>query len=135
MSWNCRLINYTDRESLQVGDMFYADKRVLTVKSDPDSWKVEWPHFFATSEKLSPHYFQHNSHRLPLLVQLPGNVLWCVDSRIFNNGEWGDHGWTVTGAAPYITVSPSINIGGIYHGFLVDGVIGDDVEGRTFSIN
>jgi hypothetical protein len=40
--------------------------------------------------------------------------------------------WTVTGSLPNITVVPSINCIGRYHGFITDGIISDDCEGRKF---
>lgn len=33
---------------------------------------------------------------------------------------------------PCTTVEPSINLHGIYHGFLQQGIITDDCEGRQF---
>jgi hypothetical protein len=72
--------------------------------------------------------------RPPIFVCLPsasykGGRWFCVDSRADGAGEGG---WTVTGEPPCITVTPSINCVGEYHGFIRDGIIGDDVEGRRF---
>jgi hypothetical protein len=43
----------------------------------------------------------------------------------------GVNGWTVTGTFPKITVTPSIGSSG-YHGFIRDGYLEDDLEGRAF---
>lgn len=53
--------------------------------------------------------------RPPLMVVTPALREWCVDQKA-SNGE----GWTVTGHAPRITCSPSIDVPG-YHGYLRDG--------------
>lgn len=59
------------------------------------------------------------------LISLPsqneGLRLWCTLQRTANGP------WNVTGEAPKLTVSPSINClePGGWHGFIVDGVISD----------
>lgn len=107
---------------MPIGSMFYLPK---------DADMDEWPWYLAEKERLSDYYHQHNSHRQPLFVVLPNHTLFLIDGKCFTNGRsYG--GWTITGDTPNITVSPSINIGGGYHGFLTNGVIGEDVEGRKF---
>lgn len=65
--------------------------------------------------------------RPPLFVQCPGRVAaWCVDQKS-NNGD----GWQVTGEPPNCTASPSIGMPA-YHGWLRNGVLTDDVEGRAY---
>jgi hypothetical protein len=66
--------------------------------------------------------------RPPLVVVLPGGHAHCVDI----GGTGNRDGWIVTGEPPRITVSPSINVHGIYHGWIKEGVITDDCEGRKF---
>ena len=85
-----------------------------------------------TSETyLSTTYINERmAHRAPLMVRLPGGIDFCLDSRADCPG--GEVGWTVTGEPPHITVSPSINVMRTYHGFIRQGVITDDCEGRTF---
>ena len=41
-------------------------------------------------------------------------------------------GWTITGEPPHLTAHPSINVIGAYHGWLKDGVLSDDCEGRHY---
>jgi hypothetical protein len=83
---------------------------------------------------LSPNYKRdHLGKRPPLVVKLPDGSEFCVDSMAFKDGvPYGD-GWKVTGAPPLITVSPSINIPGYYHGWITNGVISDDCERRRFA--
>ena len=61
------------------------------------------------------------------MVALPGGAVFTSEHIATDGGRWA-----VSGEPPNITVSPSINVEGIYHGFIRDGVITDDVEGRTF---
>lgn len=121
-----RLVDSTGQahsfKDLPVGTMFALPK---------DADMNEWPWFLADKEYLSDYYQQHNNHRQPLFVVLPKQILFLLDGKCYSNGRhYG--GWEVTGEAPNITVSPSINMYHSYHGFLQNGVIGDDVEGRTF---
>ena len=60
-----------------------------------------------------------------LHVKIPGGADWNIDRH--------DRRWTRTGEAPCVTVTPSINHQGVYHGWLRDGVLTDDCEGRTFA--
>ena len=67
-----------------------------------------------------------------LIMRLPGNGEWAIDGPS-SNGP----GWTRTGEPPSITVRPSIlshpsSAGPGYHGFLTDGVLSDDLEGRRY---
>ncbi len=41
--------------------------------------------------------------------------------------------WTVTGEPPTLTIAPSINVHGGWHGFIKNGVISDDMGGKTFA--
>lgn len=129
MTWQCKLVVYDKSMTIQngglkVGDMFYAP--------DPESENyTRWLEF--NTSNLSDYYKQNNSGRRPLIVVFPGPYMFCIDEMCWRSGErYG--GWTVTGKAPLITVSPSINIGGTYHGFLQNGLLGDDVEGRMYNV-
>ena len=44
----------------------------------------------------------------------------------------GGEKWSMVGTPPAITVSPSINCVGSYHGWIRAGVLTDDCEGRKF---
>lgn len=152
MGWHCRLIDivgtkhlkydpprangicgetvFVDSEGkelrfreMMVGSMFYVPK-----DADMDSW----PWYNADKEAIADYYYQHNTHRQPLFVILPDHTLFLLDGKCWKDGvKYG--GWQVSGEAPNITVQPSININGFYHGFLQNGIISDDVEGRKFN--
>jgi len=117
LSWPIRL--HTERpERPHVGDMFPA------------------PHWLdpACLKKLSPAYLaERRQKRQPLVVVLPGGAYFCIDCRAWSEGKSYGDGWTVTGEPPNVTLSPSINIIGHYHGWIQNGVITDDCEGRTFA--
>lgn len=139
MSWECRLITYqreSNGKSLNVGDMFYGPTKeevtaddLLTLDRQRGLW---WPYAMCKDRLLSDYYRQHNAHRRPLLVFMPGRVLFCVDAMITRDGLPAGGGWSVSGEAPLITVSPSINMQGIYHGYIQNGIITDDCEGRVY---
>lgn len=118
--WHCRLLapaewgahssSWWDTGRLQVGDMTHA----------------EW---LADLGLLSPEYRRDWQHkRLPLVVVLPGPMVFCLDFRAHDKqGRLLANGWTVTGEAPRITVHPSIDTStrrpGGWHGWIRDGVI------------
>lgn len=109
MSWSCRLVDPATSPKA-IGDVWYAWdfngmplKELLSVEYERD-WKGIRP---------------------PLLVRLPGPVDVCLDRAV---DDAGGHGWTVRGTPDNLTVSPSVNIIGVYHGFIRDGVITDDLH-------
>lgn len=128
MPWECRLINPDEipMEKRQPGDMWYEPEII-------DGKHISSRYF---NEFLSPEYFaKHSSHRAPLVIKLPGIVAgFCIDGLYGNSsGGYAESGWDVTGEAPSITMHPSINFSGRYHGWLQNGVLSDDVEGRKFN--
>jgi hypothetical protein len=143
VSWPCRLIaspeldehGNVDVTKRQVGDMWF-----LTVP--PEELK---------NRNLTAQYFAENAGRQPVVMMLPGRTYYLVDGQCYSSDctkckkkrrecKCGDayrprgyyDGWKVTGTPPQLTVHPSINYEGRYHGYLKSGVIGDDVEGRKF---
>jgi len=134
---------------IAVGSMWFA----------PHMLEGNYPAMFGLSPR---YLADHRQRRPPLIVKLPDGTEFCVDvmawdtkpepcDHIVNDQQrtpqacpycsgtgtkrvgrhYGD-GWIVTGREPLITLSPSINIVGSYHGWLRDGVISDDCEGRRF---
>lgn len=69
----------------------------------------------------------YHAARPSIIVLLPGRVLWHMNDK-------GSEGclWQIDGEIPNVTASPSINYVGIYHGWVQNGVVSDDVEGRKF---
>lgn len=124
MSWQCRLIEWEDRDriraendgKLPIGTMWYARDLLKPDQIEKSRRNI-----------LSVEYFEINSHRPPLIVILPSGDWFNIDSHV--TGE--RHGWHVSGDAPDITVSPSINLVGIW--WLQNGIISDDCEGRSFN--
>lgn len=134
MPWQCTLIDYTSgnyqhmSNLLKVGDMFYGPTEEQ-YNADSELWYWVW--HFCSPKHLAEYYKSHNSHRNPILVMLPPRDLFCVDAMCWDHGRhYG--GWTVTGEAPLITLSPSINMVGSYHGWLQNGILSDDCEGRKY---
>lgn len=128
MSWPCHLIDWTpalDAAQLRIGDMLQFD----AAKHDAEEWP--WWGMGKDGSRLADFFRANNAHRGPIFVWLPGRTLFCVDGKCWKDGAYYG-GWTVTGQAPLITVAPSIDIGGSYHGFLQNGVISDDVAGKRF---
>lgn len=128
MTWKCRLVDYAgDWVDHKVGDMFWGPTKEELLLQDP-----KWDTVLTVYAKhLSEYYWKHNSDRRPLFVILPGLIPFCIDGQVWVDGE-PSGGWTVTGDAPNITVMPSINAGGTYHGFLQNGLLSADVEGRLY---
>lgn len=60
-------------------------------------------------------------------LRLPGGIDWSVYSPSSNGVKWD-----VRGVPPSITVSPSIHMPGVFHGFVISGVIQEDCDGRKF---
>lgn len=55
----------------------------------------------------------------PMLVALPGGAgVFCLHSSPSSNPS---DGWTVSGDLPNVTVHPSIDVRGRWHGWLRDG--------------
>jgi hypothetical protein len=62
-----------------------------------------------------------------LYVMLPARCLWNMNETTSKGARW-----TVTGKPPNVSATPSINFVGKYHGYVTNGVVTDDVEGRKF---
>ncbi len=70
--------------------------------------------------------FKQRPDGMCLIVRTPGGD-WMVDGPSSNG-----NGWERTGEVPNITASPSILCQKAYHGYLKNGVLTDDVDGRKF---
>lgn len=139
MVWKCRMIEYTREvcpSKALPGDMFWGPTEAecdadeaLPRHHQQDLW---WPYSYCEGRYLSNYYQLNNSHRRPLLIFLPGRVLFCLDSIAYSTGVYGN-GWKVTGEAPLITVDPTIHIRETWRGSIVNGVISDDLDGRLYT--
>jgi len=92
--------------------------------------------FWSYEFELSKHYEEHvRAVRRPIAVVLPsrdGHATWfCIDSHPTGKSDeaWGIEivGDLVVGERPDITVTPSIDCVGLYHGYLQHGVLTDDM--------
>jgi hypothetical protein len=116
-------------EYKQPGDMWFEPEAL----PDPDEGgnEVDWYYPDQPNAYLTTKYRdQHKANRLPLTVMLPDGGVWCVDARASTPGAGG---WDVTGTPPNITVRPSI-LTDRYHGWLTDGVLSDDLDGRQYEM-
>lgn len=129
MPWKCFMvesIRSTDWEPCETGTgriqrSFYKlpDGREVGFSELPVGamwWNEQHPHSI------------RGVHGRSLCVRLPGNVIWYMHHPGTNGCKW-----TVTGDPPNVTASPSINFMGIYHGWVQNGVVTDDCEGRRFN--
>lgn len=147
MSWPIRFIEMPtnpaqDGYNLKIGDCFYYQDPGPEYDWAADALNLRWFRFFCKEDRLSENYKQqHRATRPPILVYLPGCSLFCVDGACWSSVPKPDGqgsvveyygGWTVSGTPQLLTVSPSINCVGIYHGFIQNGVITDDCEGRKY---
>jgi len=117
MAWKLKL--HSEQPTLpQIGDVWPCRKALSPEHSRYYSEKV-----------LSARYFvEWRSHRPPLYVLLPDGTEFCLDGRAACDGT----GWTVRGMPHNMNVSPSIHIRGSYHGFIRNGILTDDCDGRKF---
>lgn len=110
----------------------------------PTAYEPGWAFFhgpWASSVHLS-NYFKAHEHRPPICIILPISSSpgygtgFCLDCHPTDKPDehWNidvDETSLVVGQRPHITVSPSISCLGIWHGFLQDGVLGDDLDAAT----
>lgn len=131
MPVKCRLIPdpYSNRKvggliDIKPGDMWYWSE---------ESWAIvkrDWadPNTYL-SRFLGLRYVKQDMvERPPLTVCLPSGETWNMD---YKPSQGGPEGWQLSGTAPEITASPSIQTG-VYHGWLRAGVLSDDIDGRTY---
>ena len=117
MAWKCFMV-----EEHTVGNDFF----IVPGHSEPVSFK-DLP--------IGAMWFEEDE----LCVKLPDRKPWNIDRGRKINASYVEHGskskpvpqWSRTGTPPLITVTPSVNCVGRYHGWVRDGVITDDCEGRS----
>jgi hypothetical protein len=125
-----KIYHYVDTRGMRVGAMWYSrgDDGKIIDEATRRAWN------------LADHYWAHNAQRPPLYVALPcvystgpGLQVFGVDWKCYSKEQGHYGGWQVSGAPPAITVQPSINIVGSYHGWLQNGVVSEDCEGRVYA--
>ena len=88
---------------------------------------------------LGAHYWAMQARadkprRLPIVIHLPNGQDWCPDQMARNDAGFHGRGWQVDldAGVDMMTITPSINCVGSYHGWVRAGYVTDDCEGRTF---
>lgn len=71
-------------------------------------------------------YHERSPDGMVLMLYLPDGFTWTIDGGALNGP-----GWERTGTPPAITARPSILSPG-YHGWLDNGVLSDDLDGRRY---
>lgn len=122
MTWRLREIPMPNGRKL--GELKPGDCWRVPLDADWDDIRYDelW------RDRLSPQ-FRASGRDFVWQVCLPGGGYWSPDflSSVSNQG------WSLTGDRPEnLTASPSINAVGSYHGWLQNGVLSDDCEGRTY---
>lgn len=112
---DCRLI-----ESPELDERGNID---ISKRVEGDMWFLDIPTEELKDRHLTAQYFRDNSGRKPLVVLLPGGHYFLIDGQGYSEEKGYYDCWTVTGTPPKITVVPSINMVGKWHGFLTDGVL------------
>lgn len=72
---------------------------------------------------------RYKGDKASICVVVPGKSIW----HMHHLGTDGTSKWTVEGEIPNVTAKPSINFIGRYHGYVDEGYVSDDYEGREFS--
>lgn len=134
--WNLRQVDtqqVIDNEGgLQIGDYCFSP-----MPTDIEEWEglghAPWPFHMVKPYKLSDFYFTNNIGRKPIVVLMPGRDWFCLDCKCVNDGKY-EGGWSVVGdpTKGTLTVHPSINMIGRYHGWLRNNKISADCEGRRY---
>jgi hypothetical protein len=71
----------------------------------------------------------HDSGRTScIIIRLPDLTEWNVDFKATDS----DQGWKVSGSWPNISIHPSVDIQNSFHGWIINGIISDDLSGRVF---
>lgn len=94
--------------------------RVPLADADGEMW-------WLTGAGLSPE-FRATGRDYLIFILLPGGAEWSPDRLSTESGQ----GWTVTGELPNITVRASVHQLGRYHGYVTDGILSDDLDGRSY---
>ena len=135
--WRRRRDDYT----LVAGHCCYAPWILLPrpVPGDPDGrTEDDWRKKELGSRYLTLPDNPERPRRAPILICLPDDgsspTIWCPDCMAWNSAQGSHgHGWEVNGVLPNVTITPSINYPGRYHGWVQAGVVTDDCEGRRFN--
>lgn len=134
MGWKLKLHDRKP-DHPEVGDCWYAPymrgRKYLRQPKPADSGPAM---AVEEQEVLSPRYYrEHAAQRDPVVVCMPDGRYFCIDGRACDHErDYYGEGWLVQGTLPDITITPSINLVDSYHGWIKNGIITDDCEGRRY---
>lgn len=114
-----------DIHVMSIGDCWFLNPPTHLTEQELAEW---W-----RCRHLTDQYYSDNSKRPPLVILLPGKTYFVADSKCFSLEKGYYDGWKVVGDPANLTIAPSVNFKGAYHGYITNGIIGNDVEGRKFS--
>lgn len=111
-----------DRWQLFVDHVYRAaDGRECTLRHPfvGAMWRARW---------MEPHWIGPDGESWMLALPTKREIgdPWCIDGPSSSGGSW-----TRTGTPPTLTARPSI-LTPYYHGWLTDGVLSDDLDGRSY---
>jgi hypothetical protein len=109
----------TDYSQVPIGGTW---KIPLDYKYEEETFEEFWRDFLSNE-------FRASGRNYVIYIRLPSGTDFCPD---FKATDKRKNGWTVTGELPRISVSPSVNEVGRYHGWIKEGVLSDDLDGRVF---
>lgn len=132
MSWPLRF--RSDPEpwlDAQIGDCWYYPNW-----RDDSPFQEQMRQHFIDFQASRQYVDQWADKRPPILVYLPPGFPFSPDERYrpADDSNVERNGWAVTGSIEdgSLVVSPSVNVVGTYHGWINNGGVSDDVEGRRF---
>lgn len=123
MSWPLREITIEERDAMNWTEV--PTGACWRIPLDRDLFGTRYGDLYR--DLLSPQ-FRASGRDYVIVVRLPCGSEWTVDFKFYEKQD----GWVVTGELPAITARPSVDQHNRYHGWLTDGVLSDDLEGRRY---
>jgi hypothetical protein len=131
MPWPLRFIvgDMNSRHTPMIGDCWYMPNW-----DDPERPYPMLRDYFLKHQASRQYVNEWSDKRPPIMVRLPPGFAFTPDEAYDRPDNVERNGWTVVGSIEDGTlhVSPSVNVVGVYHGWIQYGVVSDDVEGRRF---
>jgi hypothetical protein len=123
--------------AFQEADIWICDQHAIYLTPDSREVSIHFGAFEPGDTRAAPTgalweapwlaEFWHGADGKSYILRLPDGHDWTIDGPARGGG-----GWVRTGEAPLLTALPSIASPG-YHGWLTDGVLSDDLEGRSYA--
>lgn len=120
MSWKCFIVEVVDKEVTR-DDGHVFDK--IFIDEDGTEYIGE------DRLPIGAMWISHTSGVWG--IKLPGQ---CGLNRFCPGLEYNKHHWRMNGRPPNITVTPIIDHLPVYKGYVTDGAVSEDIEGRKFNL-